>query len=131
MIYGTSRGAGLALIVLSELTAEEQSRIHGVIAEAPFDSVANNIADRFQLPEIMRTILSWVLPLGPIDYPLPTHVPILIGAGTKDTMCPLAGQKRIAKANPSVTLVVTNAHHDNIWQDPFYRRKVRELYSHK
>jgi dienelactone hydrolase len=129
-IYGASRGAALALLVLSELSREERAKIHVVIAEAPFDNLANVISDRYGLPWIVRRLLWWLLPLGPLDVELYPDVPIVIGAATEDEACPFEGQQRLAQklsTHPNFEFVVVEgAHHNNIWLDPKYRRVVKE-----
>jgi pimeloyl-ACP methyl ester carboxylesterase len=132
IIYGASRGASLALIVLSRLAPCEHARIHAVIAEAPFDSAGNVIVDRYHLPWWMGDLIDSVWPVSrPIDVELPKGVPILIGSGLNDTMCPSAGQARLKERNPHVELVVVEgAHHDNIWQDPYYRSRVKHFISY-
>ncbi len=131
VIYGASRGASLALIVLSRLAPCEHARIHAVIAEAPFDSVGNVVVDRYGLPPWAGGLIDRVWPVSrPIDAVLPEGVPILIGSAQNDTVCPSVGQARLKERNPHVELVVVaGAHHDNIWQDPYYRSRVKELTS--
>lgn len=131
VIYGASRGASLALLVLSRLAPCEHARIHAVIAEAPFDSAGNVMVDRYHLPGWVSTLVDHVWPVSrPIDAVLPEGVPILIGSAQNDTVCPGSGQARLKKRNPHVELVVVaGAHHDNIWQDPYYRSRVKELTS--
>jgi pimeloyl-ACP methyl ester carboxylesterase len=132
IIYGASRGASLALLVLSRLAPFEQDRIHAVIAEAPFDSVGGVVADRYGLPSWVGSLVDSVWPVPrPIDVVLPSRVPILIGSGQNDTVCPSAGQARLKERSPHVELVVVEgAHHDNIWQDPYYRSRVEHFISH-
>lgn len=127
VIYGNSRGAALALTVLSKLEPEEQERIRSVIAEAPYDTLANVVCDRYHLPDYVRHFLSWLLPYGPLDMDIPSGVPILIGGGTEDDSCPPEGQYRLAKKLGHAELVmVQGANHNNIWLDPAYRNKVKE-----
>jgi pimeloyl-ACP methyl ester carboxylesterase len=132
IIYGASRGASLALLVLSRLVPCEQARIHAVIAEAPFDSAGNVMVDRYHLPWWVSTLVDSVWPVSrPIDVELPEGVPILIGSAQNDTVCPSAGQARLKERNPHVELVVVEgAHHDNIWQDPYYRSRVKDFISY-
>lgn len=133
VIYGASRGAGLCLMVLEELTKQERSRIHLVIAEAPFDTIANVIADRLSLPDPLRYTLQWFVALvhrGPLDADIPHDVPIVIGSGTEDRACPVHGQHRLAhklRDHPNVDhVVIEGANHHNIFQAPSFVSTVRK-----
>lgn len=134
-IYGNSRGASLALMVLGHLTQQERKRIVWVIAEAPYDSISHVISDRYNLPSIIRNALSRmnrIYPTGPLDVDIPTDVPILIGSGQQDEACPVQGQYRIANKirlsdNNAILehVVIDNAYHNDIWQHPHYAKKVK------
>lgn len=126
LIYGNSRGAALALMVVSQLAPEEQARVKGVISEAPFDRLSNVVADRYALPDFLRFFLEFVLPAGPLDYSVPDTVPVLIGSGTEDDSCPPQGQLRLKQHIPHAELhVVKGANHNDIWLDPGFRAKVK------
>jgi alpha-beta hydrolase superfamily lysophospholipase len=130
VVYGGSRGAGIALLAVANLTSEEQDEVDLVIAEAPYDRVPNVVTDRTGRP-----FLGWLLEwfpwhAGPLDVTFPTNVPVIIGSGTEDTVCHLAGQKRIVEkmereGHTDVTHVVAEgADHCNIIHDSEWKRVV-------
>ncbi len=132
VIYGASRGAGIAYLVTANLTKDEQSEVDLVVCEAPYDSVPNVLADRVGYP-FVAWLLSW-FPLysAPLDVSFPVSIPIVIGSGTDDEACPIQGQHRLVQklrdaGHPDVThVVVEGVDHNNIFLSKEWKRTVRE-----
>jgi hypothetical protein len=132
VVYGGSRGAGLSLLAVANLTREEQGEVDLVIAEAPYDTLPNVVTDRTG-SALLGWLTSWVpWHSGPLDVLFPTNVPVIIGSGTNDAACPIEGQKRIVDKMRReghadvIHVVVEGADHNCIFHATQWKRVIHD-----
>lgn len=137
LLYGSSLGGGVSIVA-----APGDSRIAGVIAEAPYRVPivpARNVLRGAALPyranlPIAMALLGtrfgygprWALDAAAGGFDRALHaarlaVPLLVLHGERDSICPVEDGRAIAAAAPQGRLVeIAGAEHTNLWtQQPF------------
>lgn len=140
VLYGFSLGAGVTL----EAAARSPELVDGVIAEAPYRlavTPARNVIRstgmpwRWNVPAAFAW-LGWRLGVGAawrgfdraawaarvgearVKGPNPEGVPLLVIHGERDEVCPLADGREIAVAGGGTLVVVPEAGHLDLWDEP-------------
>jgi uncharacterized protein len=119
IIYGKSMGTGVA----SFIAAEKPSA--ALILETPYYSIDALAKHYFPIyPVIPMTKYSF-----PIHQYLPkVNSPITIFHGTRDEVIPYAQAEKLAKENPSASLVtISGGKHNNLSSFPLFKMKIDSL----
>lgn len=87
VLFGTSRGAAVALRVTAALTPEERSRIMLVVLEGVFDDVERVVDSAFTFPRIVRAALAAITSYRPTSATALEAARQLSGDGSADN-CP-------------------------------------------
>lgn len=143
ILFGTSRGAAVALRVACNLGAEYLDRVAFTVCEGIFDSAPEIIQSRF--PPLLARFLPWILPLCTEYSPAYTHTPlwtaehfpahpVLVVSSLKDDLVPHPHTKRIWKAlvqrvPKSQLLILHDSPHSSYatWKDVDRLRYVAKM----
>lgn len=131
VLFGWSMGAGIGIAAAAELGQTDQTKVLGVIAEAPYinpQTPAINVLRRRELP---GRLLAWgALPLAGVlggigprwrgfdrrTLAAKIRCPLLVLHGSDDEICPLTDGRVIANAAPQGSMVVIpQGMHMDLW----------------
>ncbi len=115
VIYGESIGAAVGTGVATEL--QEDSRLAGLVLEAPFTSVPDMIRQKY--PQFRALILALKNRFPTEDRIQNITTPLLILHGTNDQVIPFAMGQNVyqAAASPDKRFIeIPGGGHDNTWQ---------------
>ena len=131
VLYGWSLGAGTSIV-----TATDNPRIAGVIAEAPYRhpwTPAFRVLEGAGYPwringNIAFALLGWRLGVGPrwasfdrARHAANVRAPLLVIHGGDDVTCPLDDGQAVAGAAPKGRIaVIEGAGHNDLWTDDRY-----------